>query len=182
MMYLHSAKIVHGDLKARNVLIGDDGRALVADFGLAEFERHDVIPTRSGTSSGSGEKTPRLIGTPHWLAPECFKDAVVDRKFADIWALGMTSYELYENGKVPLGHIAITDLSEKLESGERPAKPTATVPPNHIWKMMEMCWSLDTISRPNFSEITSVLGIFQEPDPETIREINKELTDGGIFR
>lgn len=81
--------LVIGDLKARNVLISDEGRALVADFGLAEFERHDVIPSRSGsTSSGTGEKTPRLIGTPHWLAPECFKDGAVDRKFADVWALG----------------------------------------------------------------------------------------------
>jgi serine/threonine protein kinase len=90
MLYLHSAKIVHGDLKARNVLISDEGRALVADFGLAEFERHDVIPPRVGsTSSGSGEKTPRLIGTPHWLAPECFKDVTSDRKFADVWAMSM---------------------------------------------------------------------------------------------
>lgn len=89
MLYLHSAKIVHGDLKARNVLISDEGRALVADFGLAEFERHDILPSRAGSaSSGTGEKTPRLIGTPHWLAPECFKDGVQDRKFADVWAMG----------------------------------------------------------------------------------------------
>ena len=51
MLYLHSAKIVHGDLKARNVLISDDEQALVADFGLAEFERHNVIPSRAGSTS-----------------------------------------------------------------------------------------------------------------------------------
>lgn len=88
MLFLHSANIAHGDLKARNVLISDEARALVADFGLAEFERYDVMPSRAGTPSGTGEKTPRLIGTPHWLAPECFKDGAVNRKFADVWALG----------------------------------------------------------------------------------------------
>ena len=88
MLFLHTAKIVHGDLKARNVLIGDDGQALVADFGLAEFERAVYpahIPT---TSTDDGGKLPHLIGTPHWLAPECFKPGVVDRKIADVWALG----------------------------------------------------------------------------------------------
>ena len=107
MLYLHSAKIVHGDLKARNVLISDEGRALVADFGLAEFERHDIIPSRVGiTSSGTGEKTPRLIGTPHWLAPECFKDVTSDRKFADVWAMGMQPWALMGNPdlhSLPLG-------------------------------------------------------------------------------
>ena len=95
MLYLHSAKIVHGDLKARNVLISDEGRALVADFGLAEYERNDIIPSRVGsTHSGTSEKTPRVIGTPHWLAPECFKDITSDRKFADVWAMGMMMRDL----------------------------------------------------------------------------------------
>lgn len=83
---------------------------------------------------------------------------------------------------MPLSHIAIPDLSDKLESGERPPKPTAHIPPDYVWKMMELCWSLNTIDRPSFSEITMILGIFQDPDLETIQEINRELNEGGIFR
>jgi serine/threonine protein kinase len=75
------------------VLIGDEGRALVADFGLAEFERHDSLPIKAASAT-SGEKTPRLIGTPHWLAPECFTEVSLDRKFADVWAMACTAFEV----------------------------------------------------------------------------------------
>lgn len=89
MLYLHLAKIVHGDLKARNVLINNQGRALVADFGLAEFERPHGQSRTGMSSSGTADKSPRLIGTPHWLAPECFKDVADNKKLADVWAMGM---------------------------------------------------------------------------------------------
>lgn len=79
-------------------------------------------------------------------------------------------------------HVATSDLSDKLESGERPPKPTAHEPPDYVWMMMELCWSLYTLERPSFSEITMVLGIFQDPDLETIEEMNRELDEGRIFR
>jgi hypothetical protein len=46
---------------------------------------------------------------------------------------------------------------------------------------MELCWSLNTIDRPSFSEITMALGLFQNPDLETLQEINRELNEGSIF-
>jgi len=81
-----------------------------------------------------------------------------------------------------LGHIAIADLSDKLEAGERPPRPSAHAVPDYIWKTMELCWSLNTIDRPSFSEITMALGLFQDPDLETLQEINRELNEGVIFR
>lgn len=74
--------------------------------------------------------------------------------------------------------MPIKDLSDKLESGERPSRPTAHAVPEYIWKMMENCWQLNTIDRPSFSEITMVLGIYQEADLETLQEISREFTEG----
>jgi hypothetical protein len=47
--------------------------------------------------------------------------------------------------------------------------------------MMELCWSHDTIERPAFSEMTMILGIFQEADLEALQEVSAELTDRGYI-
>lgn len=60
LQYLHDKGIVHGDLKANNILVGADGVAKLADFGLS-------IQTRSGASIGLGG----ALGAFRWKAPEC---------------------------------------------------------------------------------------------------------------
>ena len=76
----HAAGIVHRDVKPGNILICDDGRAKVADFGIAT--RVDADPTSAG----------HLIGTPAYLAPERLAgDAASPR--SDLYSLGVVLYE-----------------------------------------------------------------------------------------
>ncbi|KAG6329691.1 hypothetical protein ID866_9399 [Astraeus odoratus] len=87
--YLHSHKppIYHGDLKGQNVLISDDTRALLADFGLSFL----VDSSFSGCGDANG-------GTWNWLAPEGFEDVGNDSATPerDVWAFGMTTLVYYE--------------------------------------------------------------------------------------
>ncbi|KAM0911537.1 hypothetical protein ACQ4PT_013446 [Festuca glaucescens] len=79
LAHAHAAGVAHCDVKGRNVLIGADGRAMIADFGCAR---------RTGSIAGD-----RLIGTPAFMAPEAARGEA-QGPAADIWALGCTVIEM----------------------------------------------------------------------------------------
>uniref|UniRef100_A0A671XAB3 non-specific serine/threonine protein kinase n=1 Tax=Sparus aurata TaxID=8175 RepID=A0A671XAB3_SPAAU len=86
LVYLHSMKIIHRDLKAGNILLMLDGDIKLADFGV------------SAKNTKTLQRRDSFIGTPYWMAPEVvmcetMKDAPYDYK-ADIWSLGITLIEL----------------------------------------------------------------------------------------
>ena len=80
---LHAAGIIHRDLKPANLLFGADGRALIADFGLAHLDDGAPGVTRSGFT----------VGTPDYMPPEQARAEVLDAR-ADLYALGATLYHL----------------------------------------------------------------------------------------
>jgi formylglycine-generating enzyme required for sulfatase activity len=94
LTFAHAQGIVHRDLKPANVLIGRDGRARVADFGVARLIEGETQPGHT-TLSGA------LIGTPDYMAPEQKRGQTVDHR-ADIYALGVVLYEAL-CGETPQG-------------------------------------------------------------------------------
>lgn len=84
----HRAGIVHRDVKPGNVLIGDDGRIKVSDFGISRNIAEHTI-----TSTGI------LLGTPAFIAPEVAAGEAVTAA-ADLWGLGATMFAAAE-GRTP---------------------------------------------------------------------------------
>ena len=89
LQHAHDAGIVHRDLKPTNVLIHADGRAMLADFGLARGAGQPTHLTTIGLA----------IGTPGYMAPEQVMGHDVDRR-ADIYALGVLCFEML-TGRLP---------------------------------------------------------------------------------
>lgn len=108
----HRAGFVHRDMKPENVLIGDDGRVKVADFGLVR-----AVGTVTDTTS--------ILGTVSYLAPEQIEHGTADTR-ADVYACGVVLYEMLTGAKPHNGDSPAQVIYQHLKEGI-PA-PSAAVP------------------------------------------------------
>lgn len=113
----HAAGVVHRDLKPQNIMIQNDGRIVVMDFGIA----------RSGESRGATQ-TGAFLGTPEYMSPEQARTENVDAR-SDIFSLGLIFYELL-TGKLPFKGKTVLETMFKrtTERAIPPAEIDATVP------------------------------------------------------
>ncbi len=116
----HQAGIVHRDVKPENVLITDDGRVKVADFGLAR-----AVTTSTSTTATSGV----LMGTVSYLAPELVVHNVADAR-TDIYAVGVLLYEMLTGEKPHRGDLPVQVAFKHVhEDVPAPSEQQQGVPP-----------------------------------------------------
>ncbi len=109
----HRAGFVHRDMKPENVLIGDDGRVKVADFGLVRAV--DTVTSTTGT----------VLGTVSYLAPEQLEHGTTDTR-VDVYACGVMLYEMLTGAKPHAGESPAQVLYRALNDDVPP--PSAAVP------------------------------------------------------
>ncbi|SFS75179.1 serine/threonine protein kinase [Streptomyces sp. ok210] len=109
----HRAGFVHRDMKPENVLIGDDGRVKVADFGLVRAVGADTNTT--GT----------VLGTVSYLAPEQIEHGTADTR-TDVYACGVVLYEMLTGAKPHTGESPAQVIYRHLN--EDVPTPSAVVP------------------------------------------------------
>jgi len=153
MYYLHQHNIIHKNLGARNLMIVKDEDnsfiVKVADYGLT----FDV----TAEAFWLGELAPYK-----WLALEVFKSQQFTLQ-NDLWAFGVTMWELYEFGRIPYPELSMSETVEFLEKGGRLQIPANA--PSVVQQLLPQCWDIDPQKRPTFASIAKDLYAFINPPP-----------------
>jgi serine/threonine protein kinase len=141
---LHDAGIMHRDIKAANVLIHEEGRLQLCDFGVAT-----VLDTKS-------DKRKTFIGTPHWMPPELFVENPEYSDEVDVWEYGCTLYEC------AIGKPPHSDLRERqqLASRMRRLKQSISLPEEEDFSdglrdLVAYTLSPNAKTRPSMKEVLS---------------------------
>ncbi|KAF5841396.1 kinase-like domain-containing protein [Dunaliella salina] len=164
MLHLHCNDVVHADLKAQNVMLcssGAEGRGVtckIADFGLA-VRMENTETHMSGL----------FQGTLTHMAPEILLEGRVS-KAADVYAFGITCWELFTSGK-PFHGVAKALLGHVIAREHcRPTFPNLT--PEGFRRLIERCWAHNPEDRPPFHQIVEELKKLRRAVPGPTPPVN----------
>ncbi|KAL4146023.1 hypothetical protein PRNP1_011896 [Phytophthora ramorum] len=157
--YIHSQKVVHGDLKCNNILIGADDQAKICDFGFSYIRIQSV-----GLSKKAQTDTVR------WKAPECLipmgdtVDATNNPRFAsDVYSFGMCIIEAFSD-EPPFALDDDDTILEKVFSGEPYPRPDGLA--DDEWELVKRLTDPDWQQRMSLSSAISELKGFAEREKE----------------
>jgi WD40 repeat protein/predicted Ser/Thr protein kinase len=164
----HEAGIVHRDFKPDNVLVGNDGRVRVADFGLANrvHVATEELPTESQRSRLGVllTRTGAVLGTPAYMAPEQIRGAAIDGR-ADQFSFCVALWEgLY--GARPFAGKNFVELSTAITTGNVEAPPPDSGVPTWLREVMLRALAPDPNER--FGSMREMLDVLAR-DPEARR-------------
>ena len=141
--YLHSMNIIHRDLKPSNILIGENNKAKISDFGLSTFVTEKEVDV--------------IMGSYKWMSPERFQKKKYGKE-SDIYAMGIIMWQIFESDE-PFKEI---DHVEKLreEVCEKNERLVFVNTPEEMRDVIVKWWEKKECKRLTASEVVKKLDIY----------------------
>jgi 2-hydroxychromene-2-carboxylate isomerase len=156
----HQAGLVHRDFKPDNVLVRDDGRPCVTDFGLARLSAQDSSEPNASRSPAAGSlaessqtRAGALVGTPAYMAPEQLAGGAADAR-SDLFAFCVALWEALE-GQRPFGGDRVIALRASIDAGPARSGGRSRIPPR-LRRVLEQGLRADPSERP--ASMAALLG------------------------
>jgi len=152
MNFLHAKGIIHRDLKSHNLLVTDEWRLKVCDFGLAR-------PAPQGEEKQAGLT---IVGTNEWMAPEVAAGDVYDSS-CDVFSYAMVIYELLTREEPPV-------RKPRDSYAFMPNEMKGRLPPDapmDLWELLIKCAATEAKERPDFKWVTGRIKEIHDALPTT---------------
>lgn len=161
--YLHFNNIIHGDLKSTNVLLTNEWRAKITDFGLTQIKAAIEVSSKN-----------RAVA--RWCAPEILNRNSVRNRASDVWSLGVVFWEIVSR-KIPFAEKSNETAIECIKNGEKENIP-GDCPPL-LASVIFKCWNMNPLERPQALWTIDVLELehTQKSESEKFRVSNYCLRD-----
>jgi ubiquitin len=177
MVAISGAGMIHRDLATRNILVfvfdaSDPAatRVKITDFGLSVDRLY-----QTHAYGAQNEDVPF-----RWMPPEALKKRRFTEK-SDVWAFGVTAWELLTDGEVPFAFIASNEaIAEKVCSGERLTRPGEC--PDALWALMLRMWAERPADRPTFVEVADALVVLRIEMYHAVVPEGVTTLEAGYFR
>jgi len=161
MLFLHSKKIIHRDLKSKNILLDEHGRIRLCDFGFARM------------TESKRNKHMTMCGTEGWVAPEILLGMSYDTS-CDVFSYGVVVAELI-TGKKPGVDLWIRtpDNCFDINPDELRSKAMPGCPPRFLEMCIECC-QYEPLLRPKFEDILHMLNSIENSIPEDADKLQQQ--------
>jgi len=139
LSYIHDKKIVHRDIKTKNIFIQNEHTLRIGDFGIAKI---------CSTNNNKNFNINKMVGTPLYMAPECFKQNKKYSYKSDIWSLGCCIYEMC-NLKHAFEGQFFPAVSVKISEGKR--LPVNKIYSKELRNVIDYMLDLNMRNRPTIA-------------------------------